>query len=281
MSPAATDTAAWLRGALGPSLDRLGACNATDRVLDPEAVHAARVATRRLRADLKVLRGPLGGNWDGDVRPELEWIGGLLGAVRDADVLAGALSGEAAIVPEALRAGAARLRRTIGIERDRAQAALLLAVEGARFAALLDHLQRILADPPAASDLDPSIVMKPVWRALKRRVRDLGLEPSDAALHDVRIATKRARYAAEMFGSADRADAARFVRRASRLQEALGRHHDAAVAVVWLLDATSPDPEVALAAGWLAARFAQARDVQRKAWRTHWQKLSRAEARFW
>src|SRR5688572_8696952 len=55
---------------------------------DQEAVHDARVSTRRLRSDLKTLQPLLDESAVILLRGELQWLGGLLGAVRDTDVLA-------------------------------------------------------------------------------------------------------------------------------------------------------------------------------------------------
>ena len=284
MSPASSIAVVSLfRDALGPSVDRVRACGRDGGTDDPEAVHLARVATRRLRADLKALRGPLGEGWDGDIRPELAWIGALLGAVRDADVLAAELDAELELAPDAMQPGGAYLGRVVHLERDRAHDALRASIDGERFAALLAQLTTLLADPPAApvTVLEPSVVMAPAWRTLKREVRQLGPEASDRQLHDVRIATKRARYAAEMFAATSGKGARRFVRRAGRVQDALGRHHDAVVALAWLLDRTPPDGDAGLSIGWLAARFANAREAERHAWRARWEALARPEARFW
>ena len=54
---------------------------------DPEAVHQARVATRRLRSDLRTFRSLLDPEWNESLRVELGWLGGELGTVRDLDVL--------------------------------------------------------------------------------------------------------------------------------------------------------------------------------------------------
>ena len=54
---------------------------------DPEDVHQARVATRRLRSDLRTFRSLLDQEQAGPVRDELRWAGDLLGEQRDADVL--------------------------------------------------------------------------------------------------------------------------------------------------------------------------------------------------
>ena len=52
---------------------------------DPEAVHKMRVATRRLRAALRVFEDMLPPSAT-HLRGELKWLAGVLGAVRDLDV---------------------------------------------------------------------------------------------------------------------------------------------------------------------------------------------------
>src|SRR5436190_7535261 len=54
---------------------------------DPEDVHQARVATRRLRSDLRTFRSLLDQEQAQVLRDELKWAADLLGDVRDADVL--------------------------------------------------------------------------------------------------------------------------------------------------------------------------------------------------
>ena len=55
--------------------------------LDPEDLHQFRVATRRLRAFLRTGSALVDPEWADGLRAELKWLGGLLGAVRDQDVL--------------------------------------------------------------------------------------------------------------------------------------------------------------------------------------------------
>ena len=277
--PAAVAT--FLHDVLGPPLARLRACQAVGAT--PEAIHQARVATRRLRANLKDLRAVFGEEWDGDIRSDLAWIGALLGQVRDADVLAAALEDE-------LEGADARVRHAGGVllaelhgERTRSLEGLKYGLGHPRFAAVLDRLALLIDTPPVPPDveIDPAVVMPPAWRPLKRSVRALPTDPSDPALHAVRIATKRARYAAEMLSAVAGPEARHFARRAARLQDVLGRHQDAVVAVQWLQERERTGPNVAFAAGWLLARFEDARDADRQAWRRPWKRLSRPEVRFW
>ena len=55
--------------------------------LDPEGVHQARVATRRLRSDLRTFRALVEPDFASAVRDELGWLAAILGEVRDGDVL--------------------------------------------------------------------------------------------------------------------------------------------------------------------------------------------------
>src|SRR6476660_3910483 len=54
---------------------------------DPEGVHQARVATRRLRSDLRTLERFIDADWSRHIRGELRWLGADLGAVRDIEVM--------------------------------------------------------------------------------------------------------------------------------------------------------------------------------------------------
>ncbi len=107
---------------------------------DPEDVHQARVATRRLRSDLRTFGPLLDAAWARELRDELGWIAGLLGAVRDADVLLERLRAQAQLLPKVDQAAAEAL--LVGLERQQADAttALLAAMGSGRYGALLDKL---------------------------------------------------------------------------------------------------------------------------------------------
>src|SRR5205807_10378738 len=55
---------------------------------DPEDVHRARVATRRLRSQLRTFRTLLDTDWANALREDLRWLGSGLGSVRDRQVMA-------------------------------------------------------------------------------------------------------------------------------------------------------------------------------------------------
>ena len=68
---------------------------------DPDAVHQARVGTRRLRSDLRTLSPLLEEAPVKRWRSELSWLGGLLGGVRDLDVLEPRLARDVELLSDA------------------------------------------------------------------------------------------------------------------------------------------------------------------------------------
>ncbi len=117
---------------------------------DHEDVHQARVATRRLRSDLRTFGPLLDPEWTEETRAELGWLAGALGAVRDADVLGERLDERRRALAENDREAADHLRARLDRERRRAHRALAEAMGGARYVALLDRLVAAALDPPLA-----------------------------------------------------------------------------------------------------------------------------------
>src|SRR5215472_15653997 len=66
---------------------------------DPEAVHQARVATRKLRSNLRTFGPLLEVEWTEPLRSELGWLAMSLGAVRDREVLLQRLRDRAESLP--------------------------------------------------------------------------------------------------------------------------------------------------------------------------------------
>jgi CHAD domain-containing protein len=137
---------------------------------DPEDVHQARVATRRMRSDLRTFRPLLDETWTAGLREELGWIAGLLGGVRDADVLGERLrAGAARLAPVDAKAAQALVRR-VEDHRELARAELLKALDSPRYARLLDALvdaaaapvfARPAAEAPASVPAAPSVPAPP------------------------------------------------------------------------------------------------------------------------
>jgi CHAD domain-containing protein len=113
-------------------------------------------------------------------------------------------------------------------------------------------------------------------------VRALGPEPSDDALHEVRIRAKRLRYASEAVAPAVGNPAVALARAAADLQGVLGDFHDAIVAEEWLRASTQGTSTAqALAAGQLIARERDDAARCRAAWSHTWKRLNRKKRRAW
>ncbi len=251
---------------------------------DPEAIHDARVAVRRFRSHVASLSSVL----DVDViSSRVEHLGAFaraLGAVRDLDVFLEDLAAGTADVPEALRAEAARIASAVALERAVALEALRRSMDAPEHAHLQRTLMSIAVDPPLrrpAHAPDPAVVMSSMWKALARRAGAAGRSSPDPVLHALRIRAKRVRYAAEALTPfvGDRASA--FAKAAGRLQDVLGRHQDAVVAIDKLAAVAATDPTLAFAAGWIGAGRERVRAQTRTAWPEAWRALAKKKRRFW
>src|SRR5204863_5643761 len=182
--------------------------------------------------------------------------------LRSPHWLRGVLGPEAGGAPAGLRPAAALIGPGFADGRAAAMADVRRRLDGPANERLLRSLGSIAAAPPLRRperDPEPSVVMTSVWKAVARSARAAEATPTDEALHTLRIRTKRARYAAEALEPFVGKPAARFARSAGRLQDVLGRHQDAVVAIEKLSDVAVRTPELAFAAGWIAAGRARAR----------------------
>jgi CHAD domain-containing protein len=256
---------------------------------DSEAVHQARVATRRLRSTLRTFSDMLEAAWTERLRAELKWLAGLLGAVRDADVLLAGLQHQLTTLPLPDAEPGRRLLGALAKERDAARKDLLAAMGGPRYAALLDDLVAAAQAPPVllsaarrAAEVLPSLVAKPLKR-LRRMVRDLPDEPSATDLHQVRIRAKRARYAIEAVEPVFGAQSSKLADALADLQDVLGEQHDGVVAEDWLRQAVNAAPDIAtaLVAGELATLERLAAASARERWPAAWRAASRKRLRAW
>jgi CHAD domain-containing protein len=238
---------------------------------DPESLHDMRVAARRSRALLHAGRTLVADDTT-DLDGELKWLGGILGNVRDLDVLLERLQGRAAKLGAPDAAAARPLLRMLQGQRSRARRTLLRALDEDRYLGLLDRFGSEL-DTLHPSDAEESLdeLAQKQMKKLRRAADAIGDDPPNDELHAVRKRAKRARYAAELAGHD------RVVQRAKKLQDVLGEHQDAVVAEVALrkLAADAAGPQ-AIASGRLIDGERERRAEARRTWRKQWQKLRRA-----
>lgn len=195
---------------------------------DVEDLHQMRVATRRLRAFLRVGRPLLDESWSEPLRDELAWLGGALGPARDLDVLLEHLGCELHALDE--HEVASGLLETLRAEQTEARRAVVATLSSDRYLALLERLDHV-GTPELTGDETPlAELWASAWTRARKRNAALGRGAGDEQLHEARIALKRARYAAELAGHELGKRGRRFEKAAAALQDVLGTNQDAAVA---------------------------------------------------
>ncbi|MGH3005739.1 MAG: CHAD domain-containing protein [Gaiellaceae bacterium] len=252
--------------------------------VDPEDVHAVRVAVRRSRAVLRAARPLLDQAVSEPIRAELKWLGSTLGPVRDLDVLLERLRTQLDALPADDRFAAERLLQLLSADRELARAQLLGALESERYLALLDRLADLAAEPAASGREKPLRALAArQFERLREEVARLPGEPSDTDLHSIRVRAKRARYAAELAEATVGQPAARFVARAKSVRDVIGEHQDAVVAAHRIQEAlgATRGSHVAFAAGRLVEREEQRRLEARVAFPKAWRRLDKRGRRAW
>lgn len=256
----------------------------------PEEVHQLRVGTRRLRSDLRSFAPLLDDTAVAAIRREIGWLGDVVGAVRDLDVLAERLSsGIESLGGDDHPAGAVLLDALHG-QRSAARDALLGAMRSPRYLEILDTLVEVSSAPPLRLGLTLSgaDLSRQAKRIVRRSVRDLaaaverlGDEPGDSPLHRVRILTKRARYAAEAVTPLAESRLGQLSVALSQLQGFLGDYNDTVIAETWLRAAAERHPDAGVAAGLLIAVERRKRAKLRRRWPVVWRRASKGPLADW
>ncbi|SMF83264.1 Inorganic triphosphatase YgiF, contains CYTH and CHAD domains [Tistlia consotensis] len=262
---------------------------------DPEGVHQLRVALRRLRALVSLMKTVLAPDAAAFLKEELRWLQQSLGPARDWDVFGiGTLKPLARRLPNEPSLGG--LEKAVEAARAQAYRDAQAALADVRYSRLLLRLALWLQEGgwhrrPEFGEPDPAgrpiteladALLSRRDKALRRTARKRKGR-SEAELHEVRIAAKKLRYAVEFFRGLYGSKAVkRHLVRLVALQDTLGTLNDAVVGhrLIDELEAAGAqdrkrafEPYAAgLVIGWQAARieadlghFAAAWDDYRKA----------------
>lgn len=206
-------------------------------------IHATRVACRRLRSTLRTYAEVFDTARAGGLEDELVWFAGLLGEVRDLEVLEARLLADLAELPPELVVGgvAAQIETELTTGRRVAWDAVVAVLDDDRYRRLLAELHRWRSDTPltSAAGAPAAKVKGYVKRAGKKLDKRLdraieahltGDPEADHLLHAARKAGKRARYAVELAAPFLGAKAERIIAGRKDLQDVLGEHQDSIVA---------------------------------------------------
>ncbi|CAN5546503.1 hypothetical protein BH24ACT21_BH24ACT21_07510 [soil metagenome] len=204
---------------------------------DPEELHDMRVATRRIRAAMKIFEKAVPARTQ-EFRDEFKWVAGSLGEVRDLDVQLERLDFWVSNAAEQDREPLEALRAVLEEQHEKQRRAMLRTLDSRRYARLIESFGEFLRRGPSrrsqaaqrpilAAALD--LVRKPYRKA--RKLGDpLTEESSGKEYHELRKKGKRLRYALEFLSDIYGDPAKDFIKSLKKLQDVLGDHQDAEVA---------------------------------------------------
>ncbi len=208
---------------------------------DPEGVHRARIACRRMRTALATFRPLVEREVTDPLREELRWLGNELAPARDAHVVREHLLARLDDQPRTALEGPVRqrVRRELDADARDGLRAARATLESQRYLELVDRLALLASEPPWAPAARrkarkrlPRRVHKDVARLLDRLATAEAATGAgrDEAWHAARKAAKRLRYTAEALEPAAGKPARRLRKAAKRVTTALGARQDTVVA---------------------------------------------------
>ena len=206
-----------------------------------DAVHRMRATTRRLRSALATF-APLLDPVSGDrLRSELRWLAGVLGTVRDAEVMRDRLLTLATDGPGGEVDGGmvGELAGELEARHRAARDELLEGLGSDRHLQLVAALELLVREPPCTTVAEqpartalPPLVQRD-WRRVEERAATAAEREEraaqEAARHELRKAAKRLRYACEAVAPVFGPPAAGLGAAAEQLQDVLGEYHDSVV----------------------------------------------------
>ena len=203
--------------------------------IHPEGVHKMRVAIRRTRAMLTAFDDILPRKAAKSLDRDLKWIAGQLGAARDADVCAMAISDIHAALPTGSEAAIAPYVDYLRQGTLDAYNGLADVLCGRRYLATSNSLDRFIsAGATCNAELTIAKASQRFVRPAIRKTLRLGNRIDRCAtsreLHKLRIRTKRLRYLLDLGISGQPRKVLATISALQKLQDLLGEHQDACTA---------------------------------------------------
>jgi triphosphatase len=255
----------------------LGALQANEAAVhqgqDDEGVHQMRVALRHLRSCLSLYQRLIPSSSHALIRTELRWLGTILGAARDLDVLDTQLDSAARQAKSNWIV--ANLRKQVAQQRQHAYEEVRHSLNSVRYSRLLLRFCQWLSarswrnemDSAALERLDATLACDFAAHSLRRQHRRLRRHGQDLhqlevqARHQVRIESKKLAYGARFFrplfpSARAQKRATAYLATLSQLRDTLGVLNDSANALSFLDRAPLPPdaPVRYFLQGWCAAQ---------------------------
>ncbi|MFZ1062012.1 MAG: CHAD domain-containing protein [Acidimicrobiales bacterium] len=204
---------------------------------NPEGVHQLRVSSRRLRAELMLMKPVLRPEALTHLLVELKWLGKTLGRRRDLDVRTSLVSRVARGFPTWL---AAELRAQLDDQARREDEKVQRLLTSDRYQHLMATLAEAVVRPPlnaqasiAAADV-LMVGLRDALGALVEGTESFGPKPNFEQLHDIRILAKRVRYSAVLAALVFGSPAEELASSLEKVQSVLGDLHDRVLVLDYL-----------------------------------------------
>ena len=213
-----------------------------------DVIHKVRVAVRRLRSTIRVFADVFDAEQAARLEEELVWWAGLLGKVRDMDILTRRQQALLAELPPELILGPVEstIQEELAVQRKQAMDDVLEALSSQRYRKFIGMAHHWRGDPPftaaaeASADSIDAAIKKARKKADKRLTKAVAArgadEASDDLFHGARKASKRHRYAVEAAVPVWGSKADKIISRRKDLQDLLGNHQDSIVSAAFLRD---------------------------------------------
>lgn len=235
---------------------------------DIEALHDMRVASRRLRAAMAAFRPFLTPRME-RFREQLGWVAAALGEVRDLDVQLERMNEWRAGFPPERAAALLAVEAVLHTRRTAARRRMLAVLDSRRYERLCESFAAALRAGAPRSFVPgrvPILAVAPdMLERRYRRVRKQGDQITKSsvpdAYHQLRIDAKKLRYALEFVGNGIYGKPAlEFSSRVTTMQDVLGLHQDAYVAMDMLQEIADTQgrrlgPATLMAMGSISERY--------------------------
>jgi len=213
--------------------------------LDSEFLHDLRVAIRRTRSGLSLIKNVLPDEVTEQYKADFAYLGKITGPTRDMDVYLLYEEAYKDRLPESLQAGLHTFFENLATARRMTQQALVKELKGTRVKEILSSWGNYLNDPgePAAKCAELPVIdiaRKIIFKRYKRVLNDglaITRKTPDAEIHRLRIQGKKLRYAIEFFSSLfPKQEIESAIKQLKQLQNYLGDFNDLSVQQEMLQD---------------------------------------------